>query len=102
MLFILCQASYGVRVALSIFGFECIEVDQRILLLLLLPDACEFGLNVFALSSRNSTHHIAQLMDHAALARRCGKQLINGGKQAVVSIGDQQIDLSGSSSANVL
>ena len=80
MLFILRQASHRFRVALSLFGFERIEIGERIFLLLLFPDACEVSLNVFALSSRDSTHHIAQLMDQTALARRAGKQLISRSK----------------------
>ena len=63
MLFILHQAADRFRVTLSIFGFERIEVGQRILLLLLLPDACEFGLDFLSFSSRDGTQNIALLMD---------------------------------------
>ena len=66
MLFILHQAPYGFRIALSIFGFERIEVDQRILLLLLLPDAVEFCCHLLALAMRNSVHHVALFVDHTA------------------------------------
>ena len=58
MLFILHQAAYRFRVTLSIFGFERIKVGQRILLLLLLPDACEFRLDFLAFSSRNGIQDI--------------------------------------------
>ncbi len=102
MLFILHQAPYRFGIALSIFGFERIEVGQRILLLLLLPDACELGLDFLSFSSRDGTHDVALLVDQTALTRRCRKQFSDSGEQAVMTIGDQQIHLGSSSCPHIL
>ncbi len=52
MLFILSQAAYCLWVALSIFGFKCIQINERIFPLLLFPNAAEFGLDFLALRQR--------------------------------------------------
>jgi len=38
MLFILDQTANGFRIALVVFGFECCQVQEGVLFLLLLPD----------------------------------------------------------------
>src|SRR5258708_33005406 len=102
MLFILSQAPYCFGVALSIFGFKRIQIEERIFLLLLFPNACEFGLDFLPFSSRDGTHDVALFVDQATLTRSCRKRLPNGCKQSIMSIRDQQIYLDGSSCAHVL
>src|SRR5258708_10842995 len=102
MLFILSQAAYCFGVALSIFRFKRIQIDERIFLLLLLPNSAEFGLDFLAFSSRDGTHDVALFVDETALTRGCRKELPDGCEQSIMSICDQQIHLRRSSCANVL
>src|SRR2546430_8398629 len=102
MLFILSQAAYGFGITLSIFRFKCRQVDKCILLLLLFPNAAEFGLDVLAFSSRDGTHDITLLVDETALTRGCRKEFPDGCQQSIMSVCHQQIYLCRSSSTDVL
>src|SRR5258708_26219491 len=101
MLFILHQAAYRFRVMLSIVGFERIEVGQRILLLLLLPDAREFALDFLSFSSRNGTQDVALLVDQTTLTRGGRNQFPNSCDHAIMTSVYQQINLARSSSPHV-
>ena len=68
----------------------------------LLPDAHKFGLHESALTSGNGIQHIALLVHQTALTRRSRKQLPDRGQQSVMPIGHDQIDVAGSSCAQVL
>src|SRR5207249_4699899 len=96
------QASHRLWIALAVFGFEGSEVDQGLLLARLLPNPDEFGLHLPALSSRDSREHIALLMDQTALTRRGRKQFRDRCQQAIMPIGHNQINVGGSSCAQVL
>src|SRR5258708_28972006 len=75
MLFILSQAAYCFGVALSIFRFKRIQIDECIFLLLLFPNSAEFALDILSFSSRNGTHDVALFVHETALTRGCPKQL---------------------------
>ncbi len=60
--FILSQASHRFGIALSLLGFEGYQLYQCFLLCWLLPGAHQFGLQVAALSSRDSIEDVALLM----------------------------------------
>ena len=97
VLFILPQTSYRFGIALAIFGFEGTQLSQRFLFCCLLPDANQFDLDLAPLSSGDGSQDIALFMEQAALTRGSRKQFVNGSKQAIVSIGDDEIDLGCSS-----
>src|SRR6266699_1434734 len=94
--------AYCLWVALSIFGFKCIQINERIFPLLLFPNSAEFGLDFLAFSSRDGTHDVALLVEETALTRGCRKELPDGCEQSIMSVCDQQIHLCRSSCAHVL
>src|SRR5260221_2526859 len=102
MLFILSQAAYCFGVALSIFRFKRLQIDERIFLLLLVPNSAEFGLDILAFSSRDGTHDVALFVDETAVTRGCRKELPDRCEQSIMSVCDQQIHLCRSSCAHVL
>jgi hypothetical protein len=68
----------------------------------LLPDAHEFSLDIAALSSGDSGKHIALFMHQAPLARGGRKQFRDGSEQAIVSVGDDEVDLGSPSCAQIM
>src|SRR5258708_25961093 len=102
MLLVLSQTAYRFWIALSIPGFEGSQVGQRLRLCRLLPDPNQFGLDLAALSSGDSSEHIALFMHETTLARRGRKQLRGSSEQPVMPIGHDQIDLRGSPCAQIL
>ena len=95
MLLVLSQTSYRFGIALSILGFEGSQLGQCLRLCGLLPDTNQFGLDIAALSSRDSREHIALFMYQAALARR-------GREQSIVPVGDDEINLRCPACAQIL
>jgi hypothetical protein len=102
LLFLLAQASHGLRRAFAVFGFEGLQLDDGFLFAGLLPDRHEFGGNLTALASRDRIEDIALLMDQTALTRRCRKQLGDGSRHAIMPVGHNEVELRGSSRAQVL
>ena len=102
VLFILRQASHGFWIAHSICGFESGQLDQCLRLCGLLPDANQFGLHITVLSFGDSGKHIALFMHQTALTRGGRKQLCDSCEQSVMAVGDDQIDVGGSSSAQIV
>src|SRR6202162_5041060 len=102
MLFILNQATHRFRIALTIFCLKRMQIGECILLLLLFPNPREIRLDGFPLSSWDRVEDIVMLMDQAALTRGCEKQLRDGGQQSVMSIGDDEIHLRGSSPSHIV
>jgi len=68
----------------------------------LLPDCHEFGLNLTALASGDRIENIALLMHQTALTRRCRKQVRDGSQHAIMPVGHNEVELCGSSCAQVL
>lgn len=68
----------------------------------LLPDRHELGLNLTALAPRDRIEDIALLMDQTARTRRCRKQLGDGSQHAIMPVGHNEVELRGSSCAQVL
>ncbi len=93
MLFVLSEASHRLGIAHSVLGFEGGQLCQRLLLGRLLPNPNQFGLDIAAFSFGDGGEHIALFMHQAALARRSCKQFCDGGKQSIVPVGDDEIDL---------
>jgi hypothetical protein len=93
MLFVLSQASHRLWIALAILGFEGAQLSQGLLFCRLIPDANQFSLDLSPLSSRDGGEHIALFMHQAALAWGSRKEFGDGSEQALVSIGDDEIDL---------
>ena len=102
MFFILSQTPHGFGVALSIFRFKRMQIDERIFLLLLFSNSAEFGLDFLAFSSRDGSHNVALLVDETALTRGCRKEFPDGCEQSIMSVCDQQIHLCRSSCAQIL
>jgi hypothetical protein len=102
LVFLLRQASHRFWIAFAIFGFEGLQLDHGPLFAGLLPNPHEFGLNERALSFGDSIEDVALLMHQTALTRGGRKQLRDGGQQSIMPVGDDQIDVGGSSSAQVL
>src|SRR6266581_1921429 len=102
MLFILSQAPHSFGVALSIFGFKRMQIDERIFLLLWFPNSAECGLDFLPFSSRDGTHDVALLVEETALTGGCRKELADSGEQSIMSVCDQQIYLRRSSCTYVL
>ncbi len=99
VLFILSQASHRFWIALAILGFDGGQLDQGLRLCRLLLDAHEFSLNFSTLSSGDSIEDVALLVHQTALTRGGGKQFPNGCQQSIMAVGDDQIDVGGSSCA---
>ena len=102
MLFILRQASHGFWITQRVLGFESRQLDQRLRLGGLLPDANQFGLDIAPLSFRDGGEHIALFMHQAALTRRGCKQFRDGSEQSIVPVGDNEIDLGCPASAHIV
>jgi hypothetical protein len=102
LLFFLAQTSHCLWIALAVFGFEGHQLSHGFLFGGLLPDSCEFGGHLSALPSGDGIQDIALLMHQTALTRGGRKQFLHGGQQAVMSVGDDQIDVSGSTSAQIV
>ncbi len=102
VLFVLRQTSYCFWIALSVLGFEGRQLGQRLLFAGLLPDANEFDLHIAALASRDGVQDVALLVHQTALARSGGEQLRDSRKQSLMAIRDDEVDLGGSSLAQVL
>ena len=102
MLFILAEAAHGFGIVLLILGFESGQVQERVFFLLLLPDARQVGDDLLVLAFGNRIQDVALLVDQAALAQRGRKQGRDRRQESIMSIGDQQIDLSHSTRAQVL
>ena len=102
VLFVLSQAPDRFRIALSVLGFEGGQLGQCFRLCRLLPDSREFSLDLAAHSSGDGIQNIALFMHETALTRRSRKQLPDRGQQSVMPIGHDQINVGGSSCAQVL
>ncbi len=100
--FVLDQTSHRFGIALSILRFEGAQLSQGLLFCRLLPDANQFSLNLSSLSSGDGSEDIALFVHQAALARGSGKQFSHRSEQSIVPISDDQIDLGGFSSAQVM
>src|SRR6266571_5220400 len=96
------QAPNGFRIALLVFRFESGQIEQGTLLGLLFPDARQLGDDLLLLAPGNGTQDVALLVNQAPLTRRGGKERGNRGKQAIVPVGDQQIDLAHATAAQIL
>src|SRR6185437_2754992 len=83
-------------IALRIFRLERGHIAQGVLLLLLFPDPCQLGLYLLTLAAWNGIEDVALFVNQTALTWRRRKQLGNRREQALVPIGDKQIDLCGS------
>ncbi len=92
MLFIYDQAAHGCWIALAVFGFEGRQMQEGLLLLLLLPDARQFGGYLLLLSFGNGVHHMALLVHQTALTQGCWQEVSNSCKQSLMPIGHDQID----------
>ncbi len=102
MLFILSQAADRFWIALSVLGFEGRQLGYCLLLARLLPDANEFGLDVATFPPGDGMQHVALFMHQAALTRGGRKPLRDRREQPVLPIGHDEVDLGGSSLAQVL
>jgi len=102
VLFILNEASHRLWIALSVLGFEGCQLGQGLLLTRLLPDANEFGLHIASLSSRDGVEDIALLMHSTALTRGGRKEFRDRGQQSILPVSDNQINVGGSSSPQIL
>src|SRR6266487_5028321 len=102
MVFVLHQAADRFGIALLVLAFEGRQLSERRLFGWRLPDSRQLGSDRAALTFRNGTHDVALFMDHTALAWGGCKESMNRCQQAVVPIGDNEIHLSGTTSAHVL
>ena len=102
MFFIFDQAPYGFRIALTILGFKCRQIQQRIFFLLLFPDPSQFRSHLLPLPVGNGVEDIALFMHQTPLAGRRCKQRSDSREQSIMSIRDDQIDFSHSTVAQIL
>jgi hypothetical protein len=102
MLLIFTPAPYGLGITLVVFGLECAQIEQRILFLLLLPDACQFSRDLLPLTVGNGVEHLALFMHQTPLARGCRKQSLDRCHESIMPISDDQIDLGHSPLAQIL
>src|SRR5712692_8926353 len=93
VLFVLSQTADRFWIAPSVLGFESCQVDQRLLLCLLVPNANEFDLHVAALASRNGVQDVALLVHPAALTRGGRKQVRDSREQSIMPIRHEQIQM---------
>lgn len=63
MLFILRQTAHGFGVALSIFGLKRLQIEERLFLRLLFPNATQFDLDFLPFSSRDGTQDVTLLVE---------------------------------------
>jgi hypothetical protein len=102
LLFLLGQPSHRLGIAFAIFGFEGRQLVECLLFRRLLPNRHEFSLNLSTLSPGDRIENVALLMHQATLTRRGRKQLRDGCQDAVMTIGDNEVDLGRSSCTQVL
>lgn len=93
MLLIFTQAPYGFGIPLLVFGPECAQTEQRILFLLLLPDARQFSRDLLPLAVGNGVEHIAVFVHQTPLTWRRRKQRFDRCQKSIMPISDNQIDL---------
>ena len=68
MFLVFHQTAHRFRIALLIFGFESLQIEQCFLLCRLLPDTCQLGGDLLLLSFGDGIHHIPHFVDHTTLA----------------------------------
>ena len=71
VLFVLGQASHRFWVAQRVLGFESSQLDQRLLLCRLLPDAHQFGLDRSSLSPRDGIEDIVYGLQTSSRGTPC-------------------------------
>jgi hypothetical protein len=102
MLFIFTHAPDGFGRALLGRGLECAHSEQRIFLLLLRPDACQFSCDLLPRTVGNGLEHGALCLHHTSLAWGCRTQRCDRSQESIMPIRDDQIDLGPSSMAQIL
>ena len=102
VLFILRQASHCFGIAYGVLSFEGSQLGERLWLCRLLPNARQLGLDLSSFASRNSSKHVALFMDKTALARSGREQFDERRQQAIVSVGDDEVNLAGPAGAQIV
>lgn len=93
MLFIFAQATDRLWIALLILRFEGRQVQKSFFFAFLMSDPFEFSHHLLLLSSGNSAHDVALLMHQTSLTQGGWKEICYRCKQALMPIGDDQVNL---------
>jgi hypothetical protein len=101
LVFFLNQAVHGLGRELAIPGFEGGQLRQGPLFGGLGPDAQQFGLDVMAYASGDSTEHVGLLVQATALSGRRPKQCLHCCQDPLMAIGHQEIQLGRSARSQV-